>query len=561
MVVALLLIPLTAISGILPAAAAEPGYLTLTIGRTQWVATEGCTPMPDTIDLGQVAGELRGRGLVATGLVVTTPTQQSTRYCQTNIGIHASWNDLAMLRDDYGWTFDSTGAQHRNMLTLTPQQQLQESCGSLTPLRNHGHDRSGALFGYPNNNYDATMQANVVSTCFDFGRRYSLGGDPLVTTRESAEADGGLQWSLSVNGNMPARYTPRQQLAQLMNPGPGEWAVVQAYRFVTGARTGAASQWDCTSADAAQHWTSRAELYCWDDYRWALDRIGDDVIVTDPRTVADAWFGATEPPDTQAPTPTVTSPAPAATVPLPVQIAGGVMDNVGVNQVEVAIRNNATMQWWTGTGWGAFRYNVATVASPGSASTTFSYLFGPPAGGTFGYQVRASDAGGNVSAPTAWRTFTGQASAPDTQAPSPTVTSPANGATVSIPVQISGSVTDNVGVTQVEVAIRNNATMQWWTGSGWGAFRYNAVDGRVPWLVLDDVVLPVRSACRRLLRLPGPRTRRGGQHRSADRMADVHGFLSGGHADIATAARRPRRVGSSRPSSRASPAAGSRTRS
>ena len=449
----------------------DPAYLTLAVGRSQWVSTEGCTPMPNTIDLGQVAEELRGRGLSATGLVVTTPTQESTRYCQSNIGIHASWSDLATLRDDYGWTFDSTGAQHRNMLTLTPEQQLQESCGSLTPLRNHGHDRSGALFGYPNNNYDATMQANVVSTCFDFGRRYS--GDLSVTTRESAEAEGGLQWTLSVNGNMPARYTPREQIAQLMNPGPGEWTVVQVYRFVTGARSGLASTWDCTSANPAEHWTSRAELYCWDDFRWALDQIGSDVIVTDPRTVADAWFGVTEPPDTQAPTPTVTTPASGATVPLPVQIGGSVTDNVGVTQVEVAIRNNATMQWWTGSGWGGFRYNAATVASPGSASTTFSYLFNPPAGASFGYQVRAGDAGGNVSAPTAWRTFFGQASTPDTQAPSSTVTSPASGATVSLPVQIAGSVTDNVGVTQVEVAIRNNATMQWWTGSGWGAFRYN----------------------------------------------------------------------------------------
>jgi hypothetical protein len=388
------------------AQAAEPGYLTIVMGRSNWVATEGCTPMPNTIDLGQVAEELHGRGLTATGLVVTTTALETGRFCQSNIGTHASWSDLAMLRDDFGWTFDSTGAQHRNMLTLTPQQQLQESCGSLTALRNHGHDRSGALFGYPNNHYDATIQADVVSTCFDFGRRYSLPGDPAVTTRAIADADGGLQWTLTVNGNMPIRYTAREDIAQLMNPGPGEWAVVQAYRFVTGARSGPASTWDCTSADPAEHWTSRAELYCWDDFRWALDRIGNDVVVTDPRTVAEAWFGPIDPPDTQVPSPTVTTPANGATVPLPVQIAGTVTDNVGVTQVEIAIRNNATLQWWTGSGWGAFRYNVVAIASPGSPSTTWSYLFGPPAGGFYGYQIRARDAAGNISPPTAWRTFT-----------------------------------------------------------------------------------------------------------------------------------------------------------
>ncbi|HEY6565953.1 MAG TPA: Ig-like domain-containing protein [Actinomycetota bacterium] len=403
--VAAALLPLAAVVAQPAASAAEPAFLTLVLGRTQWVSTEGCTSMPGTIDLGQVADELEGRGLTATGLVVTTATQESTRYCQSNIGLHATWADLATLRDDYGWTFDSTGAQHRNMLDLTPQQQLAESCGSLTALRNHGHNRSGSLFGYPNNNYDATMQANVVSTCFDFGRRYILAGDPSVTTPASAEAEGGLQWTLTINGNMPARYTPRERIAELMNPAPGEWAVVQAYRFVTGARSGAGSSWDCTSADPAAHWTSRAELYCWDDYTWALDRIGADIVVTDPRTVADAWFDDHPVPDTQAPSPSVAAPANAATVASPVQFTGSATDDVGVTQVEIAIRNNATLQWWTGSGWGAFRYNPVTVASPGSSSTAWSYALSPPAGGNYGYQVRARDAAGNISPPTAWRTF------------------------------------------------------------------------------------------------------------------------------------------------------------
>ena len=473
----LAVILLMIVSQPLPVNAAEPAYLTLVVGRSQWVATVGCTPMPNTIDLGQVATELAGRGLTATGLVVTTPTQQSTRYCHSDIGVYASWNDLAMLRDTYGWTFDSTGARHKNMLTLTPAQQLAESCGSLTPLRDHGHDRSGALFGYPNNVYDATMQANVVSTCFDFGRRYGYPSN----TRQGVLSDGGLQWTLSVNGNMPGHYTSRETLAQVMNPAPGEWSVVQVYRFVTGARSGAGSSWDCTSANSAEHWTSRAELYCWDDFLWALDRIGTGVSVVDARTVADEWFGTTPPdPDTQAPSPTVSSPGNAATVSLPVHIEGDVSDDVGVSQVEIAIRDNATLQWWNGTGWGTFRYNVATIAVPGAPSTTWSYTFAPPVGGSYGYQVRARDAAGNISPPTPWRRFTAQAVDPDTQAPSPTVSSPGNAATVSLPVHIGGDVSDDVGVSQVEIAIRDNATMQWWNGTSWGTFRYNVATIAVP---------------------------------------------------------------------------------
>jgi hypothetical protein len=399
---------LASVAGLLPAGsvgAEEPAFLTLLFGRTQWVSTEGCTPMPNTIDLGQVAQELSARGLTATGLAVTTATQDTARYCQPDIGLHANWSDLAALRDTYGWTFDSTGAQHRNMLTLTPEQQWQESCGSLTALRNHGHDRSGGLFGYPNNRYDATMQANVVSTCFEFGRRYFGAADPTVTTQASALADGGLQWTLSVNGNMPTRYTPPPFLAQMMNPDPGEWAAVQVYRFVTGAYSGSGSSWDCTSPDAADHWSSRAELYCWDDFLWALDRIGADVVVTDPLSVAEAWDGQ-PPPDTQPPSVMVTTPDNGASASRPVQIGGTASDNVGVTQVQIAIRNNATSQWWSGSGWGSFRYLSATVAAPGATSTSWSYAFNPPAGGSFGYQVRARDAASNTSPVSSWRTFT-----------------------------------------------------------------------------------------------------------------------------------------------------------
>ena len=37
--------------------------------------------------------------------------------------------------------------------------------------------------------------------------------------------------------------------------------------------------------------------------------------------------------------------------------------------------------------------------------TTWSFSLSPPAGVNYGYQVRARDAAGNVSPPTAWRTF------------------------------------------------------------------------------------------------------------------------------------------------------------
>jgi hypothetical protein len=61
------------------------------------------------------------------------------------------------------------------------------------------------------------------------------------------------------------------------------------YRFVTGSHTSSTFDWDCTNADPNLHWVSNAELYCYDDFLWALQQIPDDVVVTDPATVAQAW--------------------------------------------------------------------------------------------------------------------------------------------------------------------------------------------------------------------------------------------------------------------------------
>lgn len=120
------------------------------------------------------------------------------------------------------------------------------------------------------------------------------------------------------------------------------------------------------------------------------------------------YEGTPPPPDTTAPTPTVTSPSQLnATVPMPsVTIGGAVTDDVGTVSVRISIQDTVTKQWWTGTGWGAFTSVVTVLAEPGARSSTWSYDFGPPAAGRYGYQVTAVDAAGNVSAKTAWRTVT-----------------------------------------------------------------------------------------------------------------------------------------------------------
>jgi hypothetical protein len=88
-----------------------------------------------------------------------------------------------------------------------------------------------------------------------------------------------------------------------------------------------------------------------------------------------------------------------------VTITGTATDDVGVTEVRVRIRLNPGTTWWNGTSFGPYAFVVATLASPGAPSTTWSYTFTPPAPGNFGLQVFAVDAVGHAGANSVWRTF------------------------------------------------------------------------------------------------------------------------------------------------------------
>ena len=286
-------------------APADGAFLTLHFGRTQWEQRDATctTALPDSKTLLDVAEELKSRGLKAVGHVVVDRTSDtSTRTCENRFA-YPTWDDLALLRDSYGWTFVSAGQTYANMTTLTPDEQRQESCGSLDAFTAHGHLRANGLFAYPNNKFTPEIQNDVVSTCFAYGRKYGAGDN----VRDEM-APPHLQTTVSVNGggcNDAAdatcsdiathggrRYQLPSEVAARMHPEPNHWSAVQFYRFVEGSRNDPADPgfaWDCTSPDASQHWTTKAEIYCWDDYLTALDAISPDVIVTDPLDVANAW--------------------------------------------------------------------------------------------------------------------------------------------------------------------------------------------------------------------------------------------------------------------------------
>lgn len=178
-------------------------------------------------------------------------------------------------------------------------------------------------------------------------------------------------------------------------------------------------------------------------------------------------------PDMAPPDATLTTPTPNQVLPGgPVDFTGTATDDVSVAAVRLGVRDRGTGLWWQpGGGWGAFAWLDATLASPGAATTTWSYRWGPPADGAYGVLVDAVDTSSRTDPARTWVTFATATAAPDTSPPAVTLTAPPPNASLPAgPVTLAGAATDDVGVTSVRVAIRDNTTRLWWTGTGWAAF-------------------------------------------------------------------------------------------
>ena len=293
-------------------AAASPtfdGYLTIVLGRALYAKTGSCTSPPvipvGMMSLDQVVSGLASMGVGVTAAVVPSRTLDSGMKC-VNGDLYPNWTDLGSLRDVYGLTVVSASQNYVNMTTLSSDQQFQQSCGSLGALIAHGHHRAWGLFAYPNNKYTSGIQSDVVSNCFAFGRTYKTSSDSLVnlTNYQSTMGPPWLEVTVDVGGgrcrdttqpcNAPTPnklgiYASPQKLSTLTRVGTGSWRSLQFYSFVTDKNLSGPLQWDCTGASWMQHWTSRFEVYCWNDLIYALGAKPSTVVVTDPTTVAEAW--------------------------------------------------------------------------------------------------------------------------------------------------------------------------------------------------------------------------------------------------------------------------------
>ena len=278
------------------ASATPPPFVTILFSRAQWSVHERCAVLPGAITLEQIASDLDRRSWIGTGSVVTSRIRDTSVNC-TRAALYPSWAILERLHTSYGWESTSHSATYPDMTLLTRERQFAESCGTLSTFRAHGFDRAWGLFSYPNNRRSAEIQAEVVSTCFAFGRRYSP--DRNLFGRIAAPWWAKIR---SVNGgrcNEPAaacstiatdyRYEDPSVVADLFRVSPGQWAVAQFHKLVSGSKLSGVVRWDCSSSNWRLHFTSRTEMYCWNDYQRILSAIPDAAVVTDPVTAARSW--------------------------------------------------------------------------------------------------------------------------------------------------------------------------------------------------------------------------------------------------------------------------------
>jgi hypothetical protein len=187
------------------------------------------------------------------------------------------------------------------------------------------------------------------------------------------------------------------------------------------------------------------------------------------------------PPDTVAPDTVLSTPIEGDSFSTgPVPITGSATDNVSVGSVQVRITNSGG-QYWTGSAWSATNTAVnATLATPGTTSTTWSYNFIANAADTYSVTATAVDGSGAADASPAGPVGFSTVGSADTTNPSvvqspTTALQPTQGASAAGTMTISGTANDNVGVTQIRIYIRLNGTTTWWNGTSFGAYTYVVV--------------------------------------------------------------------------------------
>lgn len=240
------------------------------------------------------------------------------------------------------------------------------------------------------------------------------------------------------------------------------WSAAKKWNLVQGAGSQTAQAWTLpfNGSDPSASYTFTARV---------TDAAGN-ISATLSRTVNTTDGG---PPDTTAPDATISVPVANQVLGTgQTAFSGAATDDFGVSAVRVAIQRKSDNLWWRSDNtWGAYQQQLATLSSPGAASTGWSYQWTPDGDGDYSLQVEAADTSANKDPSKAFRNFS-VSSGPDTVEPDSTVTSPTGGQVIPQGViTLGGGATDKVGVAGVKVAIQRQSDLLWRHADGtWGQY-------------------------------------------------------------------------------------------
>ena len=212
-------------------------------------------------------------------------------------------------------------------------------------------------------------------------------------------------------------------------------------------------------------------------------------------SVRDTRYFSIESDDVTAPVLTVVAPLDKELVASPVVLSGSAEDAVGVSYVQLEVKDRDSGVWWDGDSWSPDRVKFpAVLGAPVGDVTPWSFAFDPPGDGVtmlpYWMTVTAFDAAGNPSVRDT-RYFSIESD--DVTAPVLTVVAPLDKELVASPVVLEGSAEDAVGVSYVQLEVKDRDSGVWWDGDSWSPDRvkFPAVLGApvgdvTPWLFSFD---------------------------------------------------------------------------
>ncbi|NOX31642.1 MAG: hypothetical protein GXP35_16590 [Actinobacteria bacterium] len=169
--------------------------------------------------------------------------------------------------------------------------------------------------------------------------------------------------------------------------------------------------------------------------------------------------------DALAPSATVLAPIQDEVLPAPIAANGTATDDTAVTAVKIQVRNRDTGDWLRSDGtWGSWQELDATLASPGSPNTTWTFDIATAPAARYKLSARAIDSTGNSHT---WVDRKFEVSSNDVTPPAAAIGSPTHdevlvGATFGA----NGTATDNVAVESVLVSVRDRNSGLWLQANG-----------------------------------------------------------------------------------------------